>query len=145
MLVFSGARNVYEGVRARVFGKPREHVHAEQQYGAKTALGIGAIHGIGAETGTQVLLITAAVGASSQVAGVTALLAFILGLLISNTVITVVSTLTVVSSSRRQWLYVAAGGLAAVFSLVVGVLFLLQAGDVLPDLDSLVSWIGGPE
>ena len=66
-------------------------------------------------------------------------------MLISNTVITVVSTLTVVSSSRRQWLYVAAGGLAAVFSLVVGVLFLLQAGDVLPDLDSLVSWIGGPE
>ena len=82
MLVFAGIRNAYEGVRARVFGKPREHVHAEQQYGARTALGIGAIHGIGAETGTQVLLITTAVGASSQLAGVIALLAFIAGLLI---------------------------------------------------------------
>ena len=142
MLVFSGVRNVYEGVRARVFGKPRKHVHAEQQYGARTALGIGAIHGIGAETGTQVLLITAAVGASSQVAGVIALLAFIVGLLISNTVITVVSLVTVVSSSRRQWIYVAAGGIAAVFSLVVGVLFLLQASDLLPDLDRFVSWLG---
>ncbi len=145
MLVFSGARNAYEGVRARVFGKPRKHVHAEQQYGAKTALGIGAIHGIGAETGTQVLLITTAVGAASQLAGVIALLAFIVGLLISNTVITVVSTVKVVSSSRRQWIYVAAGGIAAVFSLVVGVLFLAQASDLLPDLDSLVSWIGGPD
>ncbi len=145
MLVFSGVRNVYEGVRARVFGKPRKHVHAEQQYGARTALGIGAIHGIGAETGTQVLLITTAVGASSQVAGVIALLAFIAGLLISNTVITVVSTVTVISSSRRQWIYVAAGGIAAVFSLVVGVLFLAQASDLLPDLDSLVSWLGGPD
>ena len=145
MLVFSGVRNAYEGVRARVFGKPRKHVHAEQQYGARTALGIGAIHGIGAETGTQVLLITTAVGASSQVAGVIALLAFIVGLLISNTVITVLSTVTVVSSSRRQWIYVAAGGIAAVFSLVVGVLFLAQASDLLPDLDRLVSWIGGPE
>jgi len=127
MLVFSGIRNVYEGLRARLFGKPREHVHAEQQYGA------------------QVLLITTAVGASSQVAGVIALLAFIAGLLISNTVITVLSTLTVVSSSRRQWIYVMAGGIAAVFSLVVGVLFLLQAGDLLPDLDRFVSWLGGPD
>jgi high-affinity nickel-transport protein len=145
MLIFSGIRNAYEGVRARMFGKPREHVHAEQQYGARTALGIGAIHGIGAETGTQVLLITTAVGASSQAAGVIALLAFIAGLLISNTVITVLSTVTVVSSSRRQWIYVMAGGIAAVFSLVVGVLFLAQAGDLLPDLDRFVSWLGGPE
>ncbi|HEY5624934.1 MAG TPA: hypothetical protein VIT93_00445 [Dehalococcoidia bacterium] len=145
MLVFAGVRNAYEGVRARVFGKPREHVHAEQQYGARTALGIGAIHGIGAETGTQVLVITTAVGASSQLGGLIALLAFIVGLLISNTVITVLSTVTVVSSSRRQWIYVAAGGIAAVLSLVVGVLFLAQAGDLLPDLDRFVSWIGGPE
>ncbi len=145
MLIFSGIRNAYEGVRARVFGKPREHVHAEQQYGARTALGIGAIHGIGAETGTQVLVITTAVGASSQVGGVIALLAFIAGLLISNTAITVLSTVTVVSSARRQWIYVAAGGIAAVLSLVVGVLFLAQAGDLLPDLDRFVSWIGGPE
>lgn len=145
MLVFSAVRNAYEGVRARVFGKPREHVHAAQQYGARTALGIGAIHGVGAETGTQVLVITTAVGASSQVGGIIALLAFIAGLLISNTVITVLSTVTAVSGSRRQWIYVTAGGIAAILSLVVGVLFLAQAGDVLPDLDRLVSWIGGPD
>jgi high-affinity nickel-transport protein len=145
MLVFSAVRNAYEGIRARVFGKPREHVHAAQQYGARTALGIGAIHGVGAETGTQVLVITTAVGASSQAGGVIALLAFIAGLLISNTAITVVSTVTVVSSSRRQWIYVTAGGIAAILSLVVGVLFLAQAGDLLPNLDRLVSWIGGPD
>ncbi len=145
MLVFAGARNAYEGIRARLFGKPRQHVHAEKQYGARTVLGIGAIHGIGAETGTQVLVITTAVGASSQLGGMIALLAFIAGLVISNTVITVLSTVTVVSSSRRQWIYVAAGGIAAVLSLVVGVLFLVQAGDLLPDLDRLVSWIGGPD
>ena len=39
----------------------------------------------------------------------------------------------------------AAGGIAAVFSLVVGVLFLLQASDLLPDLDRFVSWLGGPD
>ena len=39
--------------------------HAHQQYGPRTAFGIGAIHGVGAETGTQVLLIAAATGATA--------------------------------------------------------------------------------
>jgi high-affinity nickel-transport protein len=145
MLVFAGLRNLYERGRSRIFGTPREHVHAAQQYGVKTAFGVGAVHGIGAETGTQVLVITTAVGASSQLGGIIALMAFILGLLISNTAVTIVSTVGFVSTRQRQWIYVAAGLFAAVFSLVVGVLFLAQASGVLPDLDRYVSWIGGPD
>jgi len=145
MLVFAGLRNLYERGRSQLFGTPREHVHAAQQYGVKTAFGVGAVHGIGAETGTQVLVITTAVGASSQLGGIVALMAFILGLLISNTAVTVVSTVGFVSTRQRQWIYVAAGLFAAVFSLVVGVLFLAQASGVLPDLDRYVSWIGGPD
>ncbi|MEX0681828.1 MAG: hypothetical protein WD904_07750 [Dehalococcoidia bacterium] len=145
MLVFAGVRNVYEGIRARFFGAPREHVHAAQQYGVKTAFGIGAIHGVGAETGTQVLVITTAVGASSQLGGIIALLAFIVGLLISNTAVTLLSTVGFVSTTRRQWIYVAAGFVAAVFSLVVGALFLAQDAGSLPNLDRFVSWIGGPD
>ena len=34
-------------------------------YGPRTSFGVGMIHGIGAETGTQVLLIAAVGGASS--------------------------------------------------------------------------------
>ena len=49
-----------------------------------------------------------------------------------------------VSSRRRQGVYVAAGLLAAVFSLVVGVVFLTRAGGFLPELDPLFRWIGGP-
>jgi high-affinity nickel-transport protein len=145
MLVFAGARNLYEAARSRILGKPRTHVHAANQYGVKTAFGIGAVHGIGAETGTQVLVITTAVGASSQLAGVVALLAFIFGLLISNTAVTVFSTVSFVSTTRRQWIYVSAGFVAAVFSLIVGVLFLTEASGSLPDLDRLVSWVGGPD
>lgn len=144
MIVFAGVRNLYESIRSKVFGRPREHVHTSQSYGVGTAVGIGMIHGVGAETGTQALVIATAVGASSQLMGVVALTAFIVGLLISNSIVTLVSSVGFVSSRQRQWIYVAAGMFAAVFSLVVGLVFLFRSTDILPDLDPYFRWIGGP-
>ena len=135
MIVFSVARNAYEGIRSRVFGRPRQHVHAAQSYGVRTAMGIGMIHGVGAETGTQALVIATAVGASSQFLGVVSLCAFIVGLLISNSIITLVSSMGFGTTKQRQWVYVGAGAFAAVFSLAVGIVFLLQSGDILPSID----------
>jgi high-affinity nickel-transport protein len=145
MLVFAGIRNGWEKLRSKLFGGEREHEHAAQQYGVHTALGIGMIHGVGAETGTQALVIASAVGAASQAMGVVALVAFIVGLLISNSVVTVVSTAGFVSSRQRQWMYVGAGMLAAIFSLVLGLIFLFEWSNVLPGLDPYFRWIGGPD
>jgi high-affinity nickel-transport protein len=135
MLVFAGIRNLWGSLRERLFGHPHEHVHEAQRYGVRTSIGIGMIHGIGAETGTQALVIASAVGAESQVAGIVALGAFLVGLLISNSIVTVVSTAGFVSSAQRKWIYVGAGTLAAVFSLVVGLVFLFDLGDILPNLN----------
>ena len=135
MLVFAGVRNLWGTLREHLFGHPHEHVHEAQRYGVRTAVGIGVIHGIGAETGTQALVIATAVGAESQAAGIVALGAFLVGLLISNSFVTVVSTAGFVSSAQRKWIYVGAGTLAAVFSLVVGLVFLFDLSDVLPNLN----------
>jgi high-affinity nickel permease len=143
MIVFAGLRNVYERVRAKVFRRPREHVHTSQSYGVRTAVGIGMIHGVGAETGTQALVIATAVGADSQVLGVVALCAFLVGLLISNSMVTVISSMGFVSSRQRQWVYVGAGLFAAVFSLLIGVFFILRSADALPDLQHYFNWLGG--
>jgi high-affinity nickel-transport protein len=143
MLVFAGVRNLVAAVRARVFGRPRAHVHEAQQYGMRTAYGIGMIHGIGAETGTQVLVITTAVGAGSRSMGVIALCFFLVGLLISNSIVTVMTTVGFVSSRQRQGVYVAAGLLAAVFSLFVGLFFITSSTGLLPNLDRFFHWIGG--
>jgi high-affinity nickel-transport protein len=145
MLVFAGIRNVWGALRAKLFGRPHEHIHEAKQYGVRTALGIGMIHGVGAETGTQALVIATAVGAQSQAAGIVALVAFLVGLLISNSVVTVVSTAGFVSSTQRRWVYVAAGLLAAVFSLVVGLVFVFDWGEILPGIDPYIDWIGGPQ
>lgn len=144
MLVFDAVRTAGGWAIARVQGKYYHHTHREGQYGRGTAYTIGVIHGIGAETGTQVLLIATAVGAGSRAAGVAALLAFVVGLVISNSVVTLATAAGFVSASRRQWLYVAAGFLAATFSLVLGALFLFSADGLLPSFDPYLTWIGGP-
>ncbi len=147
MLVFSAVGRGYHALLTRL-GVEHEHYHhgaPTDQYGTRTAYGIGLIHGIGAETGTQVLVIATAVGAGSKAMGVAALLTFTAGLIVSNSIVTLATTAGFISSQRRQGIYIAAGLLAAVFSLVVGFVFLFRAGGVLPNLDPLVRWIGGPE
>ena len=134
MLVFAGARYGWRRFQARIHG--HEHVEPLEMssYGARTAFGVGMIHGIGAETGSQVLLIAAVGGASSAGLGVPMLIAFVIGLLLSNFAIVVVSSVGFVSSQARERVYVAFGGVAGVFSLLVGAIFLLGLNGGLPDL-----------
>ncbi len=138
MLVFDGARYGWRRLQARLHG--HEHVEPLEMssYGTRTALGVGMIHGVGAETGTQVLLIAAVGGAASAGLGVPMLLAFVLGLLISNFAIVVVSSVGFVASQTREMIYVAVGAVAGVFSLVIGTVFLLGLDGVLPDLESML-------
>src|SRR5438876_2278282 len=53
-------------------------------YGRATAFGVGMIHGVGAETPTQVLLFVAAAGAGGKPEGLLLLGSFLVGLLSSN-------------------------------------------------------------
>ena len=81
MIVFDAMRYGWRRFQARLHG--HEHVEPLEMssYGARTSFGVGMIHGIGAETGTQVLLIAAVGGASSAGLGVPMLFAFVIGLL----------------------------------------------------------------
>jgi high-affinity nickel-transport protein len=137
MLVFDSVRYGWRWLRARLHG--HEHVDPVESstYGPKTAFGVGLIHGVGAETGTQVLLIAAVGGAASIGLGIPMMLAFIAGLLITNTIIVLVTATTFVASQLRQRIYVAVGFVAGAFSLVIGFLFLVQQEGVLPDLSTL--------
>ena len=114
MLVFDGVRYGWRRVQARLHG--HEHVEPLEMssYGTRTAFGVGMIHGVGAETGTQVLLIAAVGGAASAGLGVPMLFAFVLGLLISNFVIVVISSVGFVASQTRERIYVAVGRSPAV-------------------------------
>lgn len=134
MLLFDGIRYAWRRLAARLHG--HEHVEPLEMssYGPKTAFGVGMIHGIGAETGTQVLLIAAVGGAASAGLGVPMLFAFVVGLLISNFVIVVLSSVGFVASQTRERIYVVVGAIAAVFSLILGIIFAFGQDGGLPDL-----------
>ena len=138
MLVFDGVRYSWRHFQARLHG----HEHTEplemSSYGPRTAFGVGMIHGIGAETGTQVLLIAAVGGAAASGLGFPMLLAFVLGLLISNFAIVVMTSVGFVASQTRERIYVVVGLVAGVFSLVIGTIFLLGSDAILPALNSLL-------
>ena len=118
MLVFDGIRYGWRRFQARLHG--HEHVEPLEMssYGARTSFGVGMIHGIGAETGTQVLLIAAVGGAPSAGLGVPMLFAFVIGLLISNFAIVLLSSVELRLSQARERIYVAIGAVAGLFSLV---------------------------
>lgn len=136
MLIIALARNGWERVRSRLSGRPLARHHEATQYGPGAAYGIGMLHGIGAETGSQALLLAGAVGATTQSAGTALLLFFTLGLLISNSLVAAFSAFGFVSASTKRTLYVVVGVFAAVFSLVVGFLFLTGQETALPDFEA---------
>ncbi|HEY3335650.1 MAG TPA: hypothetical protein VGK16_10505 [Candidatus Limnocylindrales bacterium] len=138
MLVFDGVRYSWRRFQARLHG--HEHVAPLEMssYGRRTAFGVGMIHGIGAETGTQALLIAAVGGASGAGLGIPMLVAFCIGLIASNTLIVIVSATGFVAGQVRRPLYIAIGVLAGVFSIAVGLAFLLGTESLLPDLTQLL-------
>jgi high-affinity nickel-transport protein len=140
MLVFDSVRYAWRRFQARLHG--HEHVDPMEMssYGARTAFAVGMIHGIGAETGTQVLLIAAIGGASSQGLGIPMMVAFIVGLLIANSIVVLVTATGFIASRFRERLYVGIGVVAGAFSLVIGTIFLLGLDSRLPSLEA---WLFG--
>jgi high-affinity nickel-transport protein len=137
MLVFDWIRYGWRRLEAWIHG--HEHVDPIEMssYGPRTAYAVGLIHGVGAETGSQVLIIAAIGGASASGLGIPMLLAFVVGLLISNSIVVVVTATGFIATRARERLYVVIGLVAGTFSLVVGTIFLLGLEGSLPELSSL--------
>ena len=90
------------------------------------------LHGVGAETPTQVVTFLAAAQAGGVAAGIVVLVTFLVGLFVSNTAITVASAYGFREASRRRRWQLGLGAVTAVVSLLVGVLFALGQDATLP-------------
>jgi len=122
---------------------PAEHRHGHRHigslpddpftnYGKPTAFGVGMLHGVGAETPTQVLLFLAAAGAGGATEGLLLLCCFLVGLLTSNSLIAAAGTFGFLGASRNWPVYVGVSVVTAVFSVVIGLVFLTGHATVLP-------------
>ncbi len=130
----AGAEDLAGGL-SRLAAPTHSHTHEHEgdpDLTNKGAVGIGAIHGIGAETPTQVVVFLAAASAGGLVAGLAVLLTFVLGLVIANSVITFASVYGFAQASKRQSVQIGLGLVTSAMSIGIGVLFLLGNDGALP-------------
>jgi high-affinity nickel-transport protein len=101
-------------------------------YASRSTFLVGVIHGLGAETATQMALFFAAANLGGM-AGLLGLLMFIVGLLIMNTLMCA-SAAGLFSFFSGQYALTTLTVLTSAYSVVVGVIFLLGSSDRLPSL-----------
>ncbi len=110
-------------------------------YGGTSAYVIGMIHGIGAETPTQVMLFALTLGTGAAAGKETAIfliLSFVSGLIITNTLMGVLGAYGIATSANRNRIYRCVALVIGVFSLALGIAFLLGGATFLPDLQALI-------
>jgi high-affinity nickel permease len=134
----------------RIFGGTRNEAPQvfKDGYGASSTFVVGIIHGLGAETPTQLLLFLLAANLGGTAAGLLGLLMFIAGLLLMNTLMCALAAGLFSADQFFAWFgrgeaarttirVNAVRGLTlltSAYSIVVGAIFLLGAADKLPSL-----------
>jgi len=118
-------------VAAPTHSHTHEH-ESDSEYTNRAAVGIGAIHGVGAETPTQVVVFLAAASAGGVWAGIVVLAMFVIGLVVSNSAITLASVFGFSMASRSQGVQIGFGVFTAVMSIGIGLLFLTGYDAILP-------------
>jgi len=126
-----------------VHWKAKVHLHnhdtpkpqsSNWNYNRKSVFGIGVIHGLGAETPSQLLIFLLAANLGGVGKGFLGLAMFLVGLLVMNTIMTASATGLFGASMRVPKIQYAVTALTAVYSLVVGTIFLWGSSSLLPPL-----------
>ena len=99
------------------------------------------IHGIGAETPSQMMLfamtLTAGVTNRTEL-GTIIIMLFSTGLVITNTIMGVLGAYGYIKSSERNRLYRSTALITGSFSIIIGILFLIGGISNLPNLEALI-------
>jgi high-affinity nickel permease len=134
-LLINGALWVYWRL-GRIFGATR--VEAPQVfkdgYGTRSTFLVGVIHGLGAETPTQIMLFLMAAHLGGTGVGLLGLLMFIVGLVVMNTIMCASAAGLFSATLAHPNALRALTLLTSAYSIVVGTIFLLGSADKLPSL-----------
>lgn len=103
-------------------------------YDPKSVVIIGVVHGLGAETPSQLMIFLLAANLGGMSKGFLGLGMFISGLLVMNTIMTALAVGLFGVSSRLPRFQIVVTALTAIYSLAVGALFLFGSSSLLPPL-----------
>ncbi len=133
-LLVRGAQYANWRVRAwRHPALPRPEAFAFK-YGQSSVFAIGILHGLGAETPSQLVLFLLAAHLGGTSRGMLGLLCFIGGLLLMNTLMTASASGIFAGAVRRPGVQSAVTLLTAAYSLAIGLIFVFGVSDRLPPL-----------
>lgn len=103
-------------------------------YDSKSVFGIGIVHGLGAETPSQLLIFLLAANLGGVAKGFLGLAMFVIGLLAMNTIMTASASGLFGFSARAPRFQYAVTAVTAVYSLIVGSIFLWGSSGSLPQI-----------
>jgi len=133
-LLVSGARYATWRVRRVVNPALPRPDNFAFKYDRTSVFVVGIIHGLGAETPSQLLLFLMAANLGGTSRGFLGLLCFIAGLLVMNTLMTASASGIVVGSRMRPAVQTWVTSLTSVYSFAIGTIFLFGVSDKLPPL-----------
>jgi high-affinity nickel-transport protein len=124
----------YSKLGSRLLGRtvPQRKIF-ENGYGQHSSFIVGMIHGIGAESPTQLAVFAMSLGLGI-ILGVTALLVFVSGIIISNLVFGIMISTGFIQSLKSYKIYKYASIASAAASLIVGSLMITGFDFVLPEI-----------
>lgn len=106
----------------------------EEPYSRRAVFTIGIIHGLGAETPSQLLLFLLAANLGGLTRGFLGLGMFLAGLLVMNTIMTAGAVGVFGFGAAKPRMLRLAIGFTAAYSLIVGTVFLFGSSGILPPL-----------
>lgn len=135
MLLHQGYHHVRHALRQARTNAPLERQDVPRSFDTRSVFYIGVVHGLGAETPSQLLIFLLAANLGGAALGLIGLGMFLAGLLLMNALMTASATGLFGMSRQRPWILRTVSGLTAIYSLVMGVVFLAGRASMLPSLN----------
>ena len=125
----------YDRIRSALMSVPSKRYSTPAAFGERSVFVIGIVHGLGAETPSQLLIFLLAANLGGAALGMLGLGMFLAGLLITNTLMTASVAGVFGVSRHRPRVVRVVSALTAVYSLIMGIVFLAGRGSLLPPLN----------
>jgi high-affinity nickel-transport protein len=135
MLLHHGYHLVHRALRRRRGERNVQPYSPPKSFDASSVFFIGVVHGLGAETPSQLLIFLLAANLGGAALGLLGLGMFLVGLLLMNALMTASAAGLFGASKHRPWILRTASALTAAYSLAMGMVFLAGRSSALPAIN----------
>ncbi|MGI0082548.1 MAG: hypothetical protein ACREAF_01635 [Nitrosopumilaceae archaeon] len=133
-IITNGLLYVYSKLGSKILGRTiQQRKVFENGYGHNSSFIVGVIHGVGAESPTQLAVFSMSLGLG-VILGITALVTFVIGIIVSNLVFGMMASSGFIRSQKSYKIYKYASIVSATASLLIGILMVTELGFVLPEI-----------